>query len=121
MGSLENLPPRIDVHSHFLPPDYSAALAQKGHSKPDGMPEIPPWSLDQHLDMMATANVTKSILSISSPGTHLVSGNNALARDLTRHCNSYTFPPLALHSWIVTPPTSSADSSTSPNQTLVAI
>ncbi|KAF2702861.1 hypothetical protein K504DRAFT_393654 [Pleomassaria siparia CBS 279.74] len=86
---MSHLPPRIDVHSHFLPPDYSQALASNGHSKPDGMPAIPPWSTSAHLEMMSLCNVTKSILSISSPGTHLVPGNDKLARDLTRYCNSY--------------------------------
>lgn len=83
------LPRRIDVHSHFLPPDYSTALAQNGHEKVDGMPGIPPWSVEEHLNMMETANVSKSILSISSPGTHIVPGADELGRNLTRHCNAY--------------------------------
>ncbi|KAF3009708.1 hypothetical protein E8E13_008837 [Curvularia kusanoi] len=83
------LPPRIDVHSHFLPSFYSAALASNGHAHPDGMPAIPPWSRSEHLTMMATANVSKSILSISSPGTNLVSNNTQLALDMTRECNAY--------------------------------
>lgn len=83
------LPPRIDVHSHFLPPNYREALASNGHSHPDGMPAIPEWSLDAHLTMMKTANVTKSILSVSSPGTHIVAGDDALGRNLTRECNAY--------------------------------
>lgn len=80
---------RIDVHSHFLPPNYRSSLAQNGHEHPDGMPAIPEWSVDQHLEMMKTANVSKSILSISSPGTHIVAGNDALGCNLTRECNAY--------------------------------
>lgn len=38
---------------------------------------------------MANANITKSILSITSPGTHLVPGNDTLARSLTRQCNEF--------------------------------
>src|SRR5690242_6151431 len=83
------LPQRIDVHSHFLPPFYRTALADNGHSHPDGMPAIPEWSPTAHRDMMQTANVSKSILSISSPGTHIVAGNNTLGRTLTRECNAY--------------------------------
>ena len=83
------LPPRIDVHSHFLPPTYSALLASTNHSKPDGMPRIPPWSPTAHLEMMAAANVRKSILSISSPGTNLVAGDNELNLKTTRECNAY--------------------------------
>jgi predicted TIM-barrel fold metal-dependent hydrolase len=89
MASDHPLPQRIDVHSHFLPPDYSHALATNGHEKVDGMPGIPPWTLEDHLHMMKTANVSKSILSISSPGTHIVPGKDELGRNLTRHCNSY--------------------------------
>lgn len=89
MGSQDTLPPRIDVHSHFLPPFYTAALQETGHSRPDGMPGIPPWSVAAHLDMMETANVTKAILSISSPGTHLVWNDPDRARTLTRKCNAY--------------------------------
>lgn len=83
------LPRRIDVHSHFLPPFYRTSLAEHGHSHPDGMPAIPEWSPEKHLDMMATANVSKSILSISSPGTHILPGNDDLGRALTRQCNEY--------------------------------
>ena len=38
---------------------------------------------------MATANISKSIVSISSPGTHLVPGNDVLAVNLTRECNEF--------------------------------
>jgi predicted TIM-barrel fold metal-dependent hydrolase len=83
------LPERIDVHSHFLPPFYRTALAANGHTHPDGMPAIPEWSPDRHLEMMKAANVSKSILSISSPGTHIKSSNSTLGIDLTRQCNAY--------------------------------
>lgn len=52
------------------------------------MPAIPQWSKEAHLEMMTTANVTRSILSISSPGTHITS-NASLTRTLTRECNAY--------------------------------
>jgi predicted TIM-barrel fold metal-dependent hydrolase len=83
------LPSRIDVHSHFLPPFYRDALAQNGHTHPDGMPAIPEWSLEAHLEMMSVANVTKSILSLSSPGTHLNISDPSLMINLTRQCNAY--------------------------------
>ncbi|KAF1954202.1 amidohydrolase 2 [Byssothecium circinans] len=83
------LPPRIDVHSHFLPPFYRKALESTGNSNPDGMPAIPPWSPEAHLEMMENANVTKSILSISSPGTHIYPTDPQARKDLTRKCNAY--------------------------------
>lgn len=91
------LPRRIDVHSHFLPPFYRTALAENGHTFPDGMPAIPEWSPEYHLEMMSIANVSKSILSVSSPGTHIVAGNDALCRDLTRQCNAYAAQLKAQH------------------------
>lgn len=89
MSSTGQLPSRIDVHSHFLPPDYRQALLDNGHEKVDGMPAVPQWSLEAHLEMMEKCNVTKSVLSISSPGTHIVPGKDELGINLTRHCNSY--------------------------------
>lgn len=84
-----SLPRRIDVHSHFLPPFYRDALASNGHSHPDGMPAIPQWSIASHLEMMSINNVSKSIISVSSPGTNLNSKDPLLTRTLTRDCNAY--------------------------------
>ncbi|QYT00077.1 Amidohydro-rel domain-containing protein [Trichoderma simmonsii] len=80
---------RIDTHSHFVPPFYRDESVKYGYGKPDGMPGIPAWTEEAHLEMMRKANITKSILSITSPGTHLVPGNDALARNLTRRCNEF--------------------------------
>lgn len=38
---------------------------------------------------MQKLNITKSILSISSPGTHLIHADHKAARELTRSCNDY--------------------------------
>ncbi|CAI6291855.1 unnamed protein product [Periconia digitata] len=83
------LPARIDVHSHFLPHFYRDALIETGNSHPDGMPAIPPWSPTAHRQIMNTTNVRKSILSISSPGTHLWPSDPAARKSLTRECNAY--------------------------------
>ncbi|KAF9891569.1 hypothetical protein FE257_003580 [Aspergillus nanangensis] len=53
------------------------------------MPAIPAWSVEAHLDLMKQANITKSILSITSPGTYLIDGKNSSARHLTRQCNEF--------------------------------
>ncbi|KAJ5807738.1 hypothetical protein N7474_009007 [Penicillium riverlandense] len=81
---------RIDVHVHCVPPAYREYCLQndfagKGH--PDGMPAIPEWDPETHIDLMKRLNITKSILSISSPGTHLTPGNDEEARSLTRRVN----------------------------------
>ncbi|KAN0099853.1 hypothetical protein V8E51_013628 [Hyaloscypha variabilis] len=36
--------PRIDMHCHFLPPEYGEQCVKKGHAKPDGIPKLPKWS-----------------------------------------------------------------------------
>jgi predicted TIM-barrel fold metal-dependent hydrolase len=84
-----SLPRRIDVHSHFLPPFYRTALAENGHLHPDGMPAIPEWSTERHLEMMSKANVSKSILSVSSPGTNIVAAKDEFGINMTRECNAY--------------------------------
>jgi predicted TIM-barrel fold metal-dependent hydrolase len=89
MSDTHPLPRRIDVHSHFLPSFYRDALAANGHTHPDGMPAIPEWSIERHLEMLEVANVSKAILSISSPGTNIVQGNESLAIQLTRNCNAH--------------------------------
>lgn len=76
---------RIDVHSHFLPERYRAALAIAGHSKPSGMPAIPEWNVNEHLEMMDRNQIGSAILSVSAPGVHF--GDNAAARDLARYVN----------------------------------
>ncbi|KIV85319.1 hypothetical protein PV11_01023 [Exophiala sideris] len=80
---------KIDCHSHYLPPGYRAVCAEHGHKNPDGMPAIPEWSPEAHLEMMKAVNITKSMLSISSPGTHLVNGDIKLAREVSKYCNDY--------------------------------
>ncbi|KAK5163270.1 uncharacterized protein LTR77_010856 [Saxophila tyrrhenica] len=86
MGSM---PYRIDTHSHFLPPAYRQACIENGHANPDGMPYLPEWSPEAHLALMDKLSIRKSILSISSPGTHLVANDPALAARVTRECNEY--------------------------------
>lgn len=83
------MPQKIDVHSHFLPPFYQDACRKNGHANPDGMPYLPDWSPEEHLQLMDKLDISKSILSISSPGTHLVPGNDELARNLARDVNKY--------------------------------
>ena len=53
------------------------------------MPAVPEWSPEAHLALMEQLNIQKSILSISSPGTHLIHNNASLAATVTRDCNAY--------------------------------
>lgn len=53
------------------------------------MPAVPEWDEEDHLTLMKKLNIKKSILSISSPGTHLVHDNPELAKTVTRDVNAY--------------------------------
>ncbi len=76
---------KIDVHAHYVPDGYRAALQRTGHSQPDGMPWIPEWSADQHLEAMERLGIARSLLSISSPGVYLGEGTTSV--DLAREVN----------------------------------
>lgn len=79
------MPGAIDVHAHYLPEAYRVALIDSGHGQPDGFPQIPDWSAEQHLAAMDRLGIATSLLSISSPGVHL--GDEAATRDRAREVN----------------------------------
>ena len=76
---------KIDVHAHYLPDFYRDALDQQGHAQPDGFPEIPTWSAEEHVAVMDRLGIATSLLSVSSPGVHLA--DDSAARDLAREVN----------------------------------
>ena len=76
---------RIDVHSHFIPPVYRAALEAHGRAQPDGIAKLPEWSITEALAAMDRLNISTAFLSISSPGVHF--GDDSAARILSRQIN----------------------------------
>lgn len=80
-----NVSNKIDVHAHYLPHSYRAALLAAGHVQPDGFPLVPAWSVREHVDAMDRLGIATSLLSISSPGVYF--GNATAARDLAREMN----------------------------------
>jgi 6-methylsalicylate decarboxylase len=76
---------RLDVHAHYIPEGYRAALTEAGHDRPDGMPWIPEWSPGEHIALMDRLGIVTSLLSVSSPGVHL--GDGARTVDLAREVN----------------------------------
>lgn len=79
----------IDVHAHFTTPDYVDKAKAAGHRQADGMPESfwPQWSADRHLELMHEVGISRSILSMSSPGVYF--GDSAAARSLAREVNTF--------------------------------
>ncbi|KAK7225089.1 hypothetical protein V2G26_013092 [Clonostachys chloroleuca] len=84
---------RVDTHSHYLPDFYQQALRDAGHLPgPDGMPAIPEWDPESHLQFMKNQSISKSYLSISSPGVYLTPPSKAAtakAIKLARQVNEY--------------------------------
>jgi len=78
-------PAAIDVHAHYLPETYRAALLDHGHGQPDGFPQIPAWSAEEHVAAMDRLGIGTSLLSISSPGVHF--GDLGATRDRAREMN----------------------------------
>jgi len=86
---------RFDVHAHYVPDFYRRAAEAAGFGKPDGMPGIPPWSLDSALTMMDRNDIETSMLSISAPGIFF--GDAAAAVSLARDVNEFAAGIVAKH------------------------
>lgn len=71
--------PLVDVHAHFLTDEYIAAAIAEGVEHPDGMPQWPSWSPEQHLSLMQDNGIRHAILSLSSPGVSFAGAANAPA------------------------------------------
>jgi predicted TIM-barrel fold metal-dependent hydrolase len=76
---------RVDVHAHFVPNDYRAALLAAGHEHPDGVARIPDWDAAGHVEVLDRLGIGTALLSISSPGVHF--GDDDAARGLARTVN----------------------------------
>lgn len=61
----------IDVHAHFLPSWYVYLAREHGHDVPDGMPTWPDWDAETHIAFMDERHISRSLLSLSSPGVAL--------------------------------------------------
>ncbi|MDX6741647.1 amidohydrolase family protein [Actinocorallia sp. A-T 12471] len=79
-------PYRIDMHAHYLPPDYRKALLKAGYLTIGGYP-TPTWSPEAALAFMDRYRIQTQVLSVSDPAVTFVKG--ATARNLARYCNDY--------------------------------
>ena len=76
---------RIDTHHHIVPRPYAEWLAAKGIDA--GGRAIPEWTSEAALELMGTLDVTRAILSVSTPGVHL--GDDVEARSMARTVNEF--------------------------------
>ncbi len=77
---------KIDLHVHYLPPDYVQALREHDGEKPDGF-ATPDWTPEQHIAFMKRLDIATSLLSLSSP--HVYFGDPAEAKRLARNVNEF--------------------------------
>jgi len=63
---------RIDVHSHFLPPEYRAACEMTGHGKPDGMPALPISEPSHNIIMVVPADLIQPLSNGASKRTWIL-------------------------------------------------
>jgi predicted TIM-barrel fold metal-dependent hydrolase len=61
---------KLDVHAHYLPRPIASCSSTPGHTRPDGMPQIPEWSAEAHVALMDRLGIATSLLSVSTPGVH---------------------------------------------------
>jgi 6-methylsalicylate decarboxylase len=85
---------RIDVHFHYLSPEYRAKMIDAVGGWPDGFP-APQWSAEATLAMMERTGIATGMLSVSSPGVHF--GNDAQARLIARSVNEFAARTMGDH------------------------
>jgi len=81
-------PRRIDVHQHYVSPDYLALLAKKNAVSP--VPGFAIWkdySPAKNLDAMDKAGIATAMLSPTAPGVYF--GDAEEARKIAREMNEY--------------------------------
>ncbi|GIT78508.1 amidohydrolase [Leifsonia sp. LS1] len=79
--------PLVDVHAHFVTDDYVAGARAAGIEHPDGMPGWPGFDVGDQLASMDRRGIARAVLSLSSPGVHLVAGRDAEAAAMAEHVN----------------------------------
>jgi 6-methylsalicylate decarboxylase len=75
----------IDVHQHFLPPDYIQAVGESAIAKPAPSGQMPEWNSGRALELMEATSIRTAFLSISAPG--IVCDQQREANRLARLCN----------------------------------
>ncbi len=79
---------RIDVHQHYVSPDYLALLARKNTVSPvAGFAIWKDYSPQKNLDAMDQAGIATAMLSPTAPGVYF--GDVAEARRTAREMNEY--------------------------------
>ncbi|MEU4155441.1 amidohydrolase family protein [Actinoplanes sp. NPDC026670] len=97
---------RIDVHQHLIPGFYREALAAAGIGQAGGR-DLPAWTPQGALELMATLGAATAILSISTPGTGFLDDPDAaaaMAHRLNEYCAALTAEHPGRFGWFATLP-----------------
>ncbi|PKA68150.1 putative TIM-barrel fold metal-dependent hydrolase [Pseudomonas baetica] len=78
----------VDVHAHYLPPQYTQALSDAGLVTLDGGFPIPAWSEAATLAHMEEHGIETLILSVSSPSVGFLDDQSKRVK-LARHVNEF--------------------------------
>jgi len=78
---------RIDLHHHFLPPEYVRLVGKETIGAPAPAGKTPEWNIQNALEMMNQFGIRKAIMSISTPGVYLKHVKSP--KNLARMCNEY--------------------------------
>lgn len=81
-------PHRIDVHHHFLPPEYVERVGDARIAPLNLSGKTPEWSPQMSVDMMDRNGIQTACASISAPGFWF--GETQETVELCRHCNDYS-------------------------------
>jgi len=85
----------IDVHHHFLPPDYVATMGPAAIASPSAAGTLPAWSVTADLEVMDAHGVGTALTSISAPG--LLLGDERSTAKLARSCNEFAAGMMRSH------------------------
>ena len=92
---------RIDVHHHFGPPTWVAAMREGGHlrspQKPMGLlsPANTIWTPEKTIEDLDLGGGAAAMISITNPGLYI--GNRAQATRLARECNDFAADVIQAH------------------------
>jgi predicted TIM-barrel fold metal-dependent hydrolase len=86
---------RVDLHHHFLPPEYVAQMGAERIGRPAPNGQVPRWSVAQSLETMDRLGIARAVLSISAPGVW--TGDAAASAKLARDTNTYAARVVAEH------------------------
>ncbi|KAL4794668.1 hypothetical protein BDV19DRAFT_364586 [Aspergillus venezuelensis] len=86
---------RIDVHHHFIPPAYVEAY-KATPGDPSGW-HLPTWTPESSLSLMAAHSTRTAILSLTAPGTSILSHSPPDSATLARKVNLYAASLHAQH------------------------